>query len=115
VRSSELNVEGAKAELILNLCRAVGATRLLAGMGGSRGYLELEEFARHGIEIEWHAFEHPVYPQCGRSAFAKGLSAIDLLFNCGPASRRLLTGELAGGPGAKPSGELRSHEARAAA
>jgi hypothetical protein len=103
VRSSELGVEGTKGELILNLCRAAGGTTLLAGMGGSRGYLNIEEFTRHDIRVLWHEFRHPAYPQCGQGPFIAGLSAIDLLFNCGPASRRMLTGELG------------THEARVAA
>ena len=93
-RSSELAVEGARAELILSICRAVGADTLVAGMGGSRGYLEAEHFARAGVRIEYHDFKHPVYPQCGAAPgappFIAGLSAIDLLFNCGPESRSLL-------------------------
>ncbi|HUF80695.1 MAG TPA: WbqC family protein, partial [Burkholderiales bacterium] len=60
-RSSELEVEGAKSDLILNLCRAVGADTLLGGFGGSRGYLDLEAFAREGVRIQWHDFKHPSY------------------------------------------------------
>lgn len=90
VRSSELGVEGARAELILNTCRAVGARTLIAGMGGSRGYLDVEAFARAGVRIVFHDFRHPEYPQGGRAPFIAGLSAIDLLFNCGPESPRLL-------------------------
>lgn len=93
VRSSELQVEGAKSQLILNLCRAVGADTLLAGLGGSRDYLDKAEFARHGVRIEYQRFEHPVYPQCGGGPFSKGLSSLDLLLNCGPASRDLLLGQ----------------------
>jgi WbqC-like protein len=89
-RSSELGVEGAKSELILNLCRAVGADRLLAGFGGSRHYLEPEAFARHGVRVEWHQFTHPEYAQCGPQPFIPGLAALDLLFNCGPRSRAIL-------------------------
>jgi len=95
VRSSELQAEGAKSELILNLCRAVGADTLLAGLGGSRDYLDKAEFERHGVRIEYQQFEHPVYPQCGGGPFSKGLSSLDLLLNCGPASRELLMGERA--------------------
>jgi hypothetical protein len=89
-RSSELGVEGAKSELILNLCRAVGADRLLAGFGGSRRYLDPEAFARHGVRVEWHQFTHPEYAQCGPQPFIPGLAALDLLFNCGPHSRAIL-------------------------
>ena len=89
-RSSELGVDGAKSELILNLCRAVGADRLLAGFGGSRRYLDLEAFARQGVGVEWHQFAHPEHAQCGPEPFIPGLAALDLLFNCGPRSRAIL-------------------------
>ncbi len=91
-RSSELAVEGARGDLILSICRAVGARTLLAGLGGSRGYLDTQAFARAGVEIRYHDFVHPEYPQCGAAPFSRGLSAIDLLFNAGPASRELLFG-----------------------
>ena len=84
VRSSELNVAGGKSELILNLCRAVGADTLLAGLGGSRGYLDRAAFEREGVRIEYQEFAHPVYRQCGGGPFVKGLSSLDLLLNCGP-------------------------------
>ncbi|MDQ5849903.1 MAG: WbqC family protein, partial [Pseudomonadota bacterium] len=92
-RSSQLAVEGARAEMILNICRAVGADTLLAGMGGSRGYLDAEQFARAGVRIVFHDFRHPEYPQCGAAPFIRGLSALDMLFNCGPQSRGLLLAE----------------------
>jgi hypothetical protein len=90
VRSSELNVSGAKSELILNLCREVGADALLAGLGGSRDYLDKEAFAREGVRIEYQEFDHPVYQQCGEQPFIKGLSSLDMLFNRGPEAARLL-------------------------
>jgi hypothetical protein len=89
-RSSELTADGAKSDLILNLCRAVGADTLLAGFGGSRRYLDVEAFAREGVRIQWHQFTHPEYRQCGPQPFIPGLAALDLLFNCGPQSRAIL-------------------------
>jgi hypothetical protein len=93
VRSSELNVAGAKSELILNLCRAVGADTLLAGLGGSRAYLNEAEFERHGVRIVHQEFSHPQHAQCGAGPFTPGLSSLDMLLNCGPGSRALLLGE----------------------
>lgn len=93
VRSSELNVAGAKSELILNLCRAVGADALLAGLGGSRDYLDRAAFERNGVRIVYQQFEHPVYAQRGDAPFIKGLSSLDMLLNCGPASGGLLLKE----------------------
>jgi hypothetical protein len=92
-RSSELGVDGAKSDLLLNLCRATGADTLLAGFGGSRSYLDVEVFAREGVRIKWHDFKHPTYKQCGPEPFVPGLAAIDLLFNYGPQSRGILLGE----------------------
>jgi hypothetical protein len=103
VKSSELDVDGAKSDLILNLCRAVKADALLAGFGGSRGYLDQEAFARHGIEIRAHQFRHPEYRQCGAAPFVAGLASVDLLFNAGQRSRAILLGETV------------THDARAAA
>jgi hypothetical protein len=95
VKSSELAVEGARGELILNICRAVKADTLLVGFGGSRGYLDTDAFARAGIRIAQHQFAHPEYPQCGTKGaeagpFLRGLSAVDMLLNCGPDSAKLL-------------------------
>lgn len=83
--SSQLAVSGAKSDLVLEICRAMKADVLLAGNGGSRSYLDVPHFAANGVSIEWHAFRHPVYPQPGPQPFLAGLSAIDMLFQCGPA------------------------------
>jgi WbqC-like protein family len=93
VRSSALGLSSARSELILETCRALGAHTLLAGMGASREYLDLQAFERAGVKIEYHEFRHPEYPQSGSAAFMPGLSAVDLLFNCGPASRDILFAE----------------------
>jgi hypothetical protein len=93
VRSSELGVDGAKSDLILAICKTVKADALVAGFGGSRGYLQVDKFAEEGVAIEWHQFTHPEYRQCGTAPFMPGLASIDLLFNCGPASRAILLGE----------------------
>jgi hypothetical protein len=90
VKSSQLGVRGAKSELVLNLCKAVGARTLIVGLGGSRAYLDRAAFARAGIALELQQFTHPVYPQRGPRPFNAGLSAVDLLFNCGPDARDLL-------------------------
>jgi len=93
VRSSELRVSGVKSELIIDICRALGADTFLGGLGGTRRYLDGAAFERAGITVRWQDFRHPVYPQCGGGEpFMPGLSSIDMLFNCGPNSRALLLG-----------------------
>jgi hypothetical protein len=93
VRSSELNVSGQKSQLLIDLCRAVGGDTYLAGTGGSRRYLDLAAFEKAGVEVRWQAFDHPRYPQLGEAPFIPGLSAVDLLFNCGPHSRAIVRGQ----------------------
>ena len=83
VTSSQLGALGAKSELVLNLCKAVGARTLVVGVGGSRAYLDRGAFAEAGIALELQEFEHPVYPQRGGGPFTPGLSALDHLFNGG--------------------------------
>jgi hypothetical protein len=90
VKSSQLGARGAKSELVLNLCKEVGASGLLVGLGGSRSYLDRAAFAEAGNALEMQRFTHPVYRPHGGGIFHPGLSALDLLFNCGPAGRRLL-------------------------
>jgi len=93
VRSSELNVPGQKNDLILGLCQAVGADTFLGGMGACRNYLDTDRFQRAGVKITWQNFVHPRHTQRPRQEnFIEGLSALDLLFNCGPASAEILQG-----------------------
>lgn len=86
--SSEMGVEGAKDELVLNICRAVGATVYLSGPVG-RNYLHEDRFREAGIEVVYHDYAHPAYPQA-HPGFEPFMSAVDLLFNCGPESRRIM-------------------------
>ena len=71
IRSSTLggNKLGRKSDLVLNLCKEVGATQYLSGPHG-RDYLDIPSFIRAGIEVVYHDFpaEQPV------------LSAVDHLF-----------------------------------
>ncbi len=68
---------------LVEACRALGATRYIAGKGG-RDYLDAEAFEKAGIEVVWQAFdpERFVYPQPAEP-FLPGLSIIDCLFYAG--------------------------------
>lgn len=91
VRASELKPGGHKTELVVNLCREVGADRYLAN-AGSKVYLEEDCFVAAGIELTYQAWEHPVYAQRGKN-FISHLSALDALMNIGPqATRALIAG-----------------------
>jgi hypothetical protein len=87
IHSSALNVTGAKSELVLNLCKEVGATEYISGPFGI-DYLDLASFERAGIRVTFQDYLHPVYEQC-QGGFESHMSVLDLLLNCGPDSRRI--------------------------
>lgn len=90
LRASELGIGGDQSERLLAICRHLGANRYLTG-DSARAYLDTALFERHGVEVAWQHYEHPVYPQ-QHGAFVPYLSAIDLVLNCGDASLGILTG-----------------------
>ena len=83
VRSSTLELRGAKTDRIVDMCTKLGAKVYLSGRGGSQGYLDVDALGRAGIRVMWQHFTHPVYPQ-RYAGFASHLAFIDLLLNCGP-------------------------------
>jgi hypothetical protein len=80
-----------KSERIVELCVKLGAQTYLSGQGG-KAYLEESRFKQEHILVEYQQFTHPIYKQHTRTIgdFLPYLSAIDLLFNEGPASRDIL-------------------------
>jgi hypothetical protein len=88
LRSSRLKAAGSATDFIIALCREVGADTYLSGSGGAN-YQDEAVIRAAGIKLVYTRFQHPVYPQAFGD-FMPGLSAIDLLFNCGPESRRIL-------------------------
>ena len=74
--------EARKNDLVLEICRQVGATDYLSG-NGARKYMSLPSFKQSGIHVAFQQFSHPVYKQFSTSEFVPGLSALDMLFCCG--------------------------------
>ena len=93
--SSPHHFPGASTERLVNICRHFNADIYLSGAGGKE-YLDVSLFEKAGISVEFQEFSCPVYAQhWSRDAadFIPGLSAVDLLFNCGEESLRLLMGK----------------------
>ena len=88
VLSSSLGTEARGSQRILDICKAVGATTYVSGVSG-REYLDLEEFERVNIEVEFQEFHHPIYPQL-HEPFVPQMSALEALFLFGPEGARLL-------------------------
>jgi hypothetical protein len=93
-RTSSLGIRGESTEFVLEMCRAVKADAYLSGVHG-RDYLDVAAFGRAGVRLEFQDFQGPEYPQCWPGPFIPNLSVVDLLFNCGPLSLGMLTGDRA--------------------
>jgi hypothetical protein len=99
-RASELGVPGTKGERLLAICRHLGADSYLSGPSG-RDYLDLPSWKAEGIQVYFHEYRHPEYRQV-QGNFIPEMSIIDLLFNCGGDSLRILTeSQPVYGPGAE--------------
>lgn len=81
VRSSMLGLTSSKTGLLVEICERLNATTLLTGEGAAT-YIDPALLAAHGITHHEAQLEHPRYVQRHRP-FLPGMSAIDLLFNCG--------------------------------
>jgi hypothetical protein len=82
------NIEGHRTDMLISMCKATGADQYLSNRG-AMDYVDEEKMAAAGIKHRWLNFTHPIYDQ-GHSEFITNLSIIDLLFNCGPESGRIV-------------------------
>jgi hypothetical protein len=101
LRASQLNVSGSKGDLILAICKAVGATVYRSGQG-AKAYLDEAKFRQHGVELRYQHYHSQPYRQCfPETGFAPDLSALDLILNMGDQARAVMLagrGDLAGRP-----------------
>ena len=89
VRSSDLDVIGTKADLLVDVCQARKAMRYVS-TPGSKVYLdESDAFELSGISLSYHEYVHPSYSQI-HGEFVPFMSVLDLLFNEGPASGEIM-------------------------
>lgn len=77
--SSQLNIEGSKSDLVMNICKKLSATEYIAGLG-SKDYLDQDSFSRHSIKINFLESINPIYEQI-HGKFIPDLSLIDMLMN----------------------------------
>lgn len=87
---SELGVGAAGDLLPVEICRKMGSFHFAAQSPAGK-YLKPDLFSEAGIRLEYFKTPSPVYPQLWGD-FIPDLSALDLLFNCGPKARDILIG-----------------------
>jgi WbqC-like protein family len=88
VMASDTNAREEPTDRLIDICRTVGADTYLAG-DGSRNYLDSARFEKEKIRVLFQSFHPPAYEQL-YGPFEPGLSAVDLLFNCGSQSLSIL-------------------------
>lgn len=75
---------------VLNMCRAMGATKYITGAGSSLAFLKPSSFESGGVELYVQSYKCPEYNQLHTDAFIPNISSLDLLFSCGiEASRKI--------------------------
>ena len=90
VRLSEISAPSMGTARLIEICRAMGASRFLAQWAAAK-YLDKALFLDAGIDLCFFRPPSPVYPQLW-GEFLPNLSAFDLLFNCGPKAHDILFG-----------------------
>lgn len=86
VDSHTLEPREKKMDMIIELCKKVGATVYFSGRGAMK-YQDPKVFEKNGIKLVYQEFEHPVYPQ-RFGDFIPNLSILDILFNVGIKNTR---------------------------
>ena len=83
-RMKDYDFKGTKSELVLDMCRQLGATTYIFGEQG-KNYTDEVAFSKAGVVPVFQEYNYPAYPQINGD-FAPNLAIIDLLFNCGHES-----------------------------
>lgn len=85
---SDLAIESTGSRRLVEICLKLGADRFLAQAPAGK-FLEPSLFKTAGIELVFFQPPSLVYPQLWGD-FLPNLSALDLLFNCGPKAHDIL-------------------------
>jgi hypothetical protein len=95
VLSSSLNIRSETAhDKFVEMARILGANTILEAAAG-RNWMDIEYFQKNGISIVFQDYNHPTYNQLYmmKGGFISHLSILDLLFNHGPDSLSILSGQ----------------------
>ena len=85
---SELRIEARGDQMLIEICKKLGASHFLA-QHATKKYLNEGLFEEAGIKLKYFKPPSLTYPQLWGS-FISNLSTFDLLFNCGPKACDIL-------------------------
>ncbi len=87
--SSEYDLKFKKSDRVMDLAIKTKATHYLFGELGAN-YADIDRFEQNQIKVVFQKYNHPIYKQFNSNKFINKLSAIDLLFNYGKESQKIL-------------------------
>jgi len=88
VWASSMDINCGSNKRLVQICKKLDATCYLTG-DAARAYLDTDLFSSENIEVTWHDYSHPQYPQL-HGDFIPYLSVVDLILNCGDNSSNIL-------------------------
>lgn len=89
VMASDIKTEETeKNSKVIEITKKVGGTSYLSGQA-AKDYIQPQMFTDAEVELQWHEFPHPEYPQL-HGEFLSHLSILDALFNIGSQETRQL-------------------------
>jgi hypothetical protein len=92
IRSAgEWQFQGEKSELVLDMCRQIGAGHYVFGALG-KDYADVDSFRKAGVTVSFQEYKHAVYRQL-HGKFVSNMSIVDLLFNHGDESLGIIMSE----------------------
>ena len=88
-RSSDLRPSGSKnGERAIQLCKALRCDYFINGPS-ARAFMDPTLFLENGIELDYMSYSYPEYEQLF-PPFVHEVTALDVIFNCGPDARKLV-------------------------
>lgn len=91
VSSSELGIEGVSTERLVSICKSLGASRYITGLGALR-YIDYSQFDAIGISLEYMSYQVKKYDQ-KHGSFTPYVSVLDAIACCGSEAVNLLVSE----------------------
>ena len=90
VKLSNLNLHTKKNQLLIDITNINNANTFVSGTG-AKNYIEGHEeyYKKSNVNLAYQNFIHPKYNQMQKS-FVEGMSIVDLLFNYGINSTKIL-------------------------
>lgn len=89
ILSSDLSIKSSATEGLVEICQKVGADHYISGKDG-KNYMDIDYFKDKIKILEFQDYKHPEYHQGFGNNFEPYMCILDLLFNEGPQSLRII-------------------------